>query len=196
MPSNLSDPNSSGTHENAPSTSQTASEETVNNLQNSQPPLNTQSPPLAFQLNTNHSNRLSNLNLPTFSCNPHNWSTFWDSFKAAVHSNTTLGGVQKFSYLKAQLTGDASRAIAGFPLSNANHEQTVKLLKERFGQPSKIISAHMQALLEIASPANQLTSLQLFYDTMENRLEDHTKAMGISLSQLSWDNYPMSWERT
>lgn len=50
----------------------------------------------------------------------------------------------------------------------------------------------MQALLEIASPANQLTSLQLFYDTMENRLENHTKAMGISLSQLSWDNYPMS----
>lgn len=154
--------------------------------------MNTQSPPLAFQLNTNHSNRLPNLNLLTSSYNPHNWSAFWDSFKPAIHSNTTLGGVQKFSYLKAQLTGDTSRAIAGFPLSNANYEQTVKLLKERFGQPSKIISAHMQALLEIASPANQLTRLQLSYDTMENRLQDHTKVMGISLSQLSWENYPMS----
>lgn len=54
-----------------------------------------------------------------------------------------LGGEQKFSYLKAQLTWDASRAKAGFPLSNVNYEQAIKLLKERFGQASKIISAHM-----------------------------------------------------
>ena len=118
----------------------------------------------------NHSSHLPKLNLPTFSGNPLNWSTFWNSFEAAVHSNTTLGGVQKFIYLKAQLTGDALRAIAGFPLSNVNYEQAIKLLKERFAQPSKIISAHMQALLDIANPANQLTSLQLFYDTMENHV--------------------------
>ena len=57
VPSNLSDPNSSGTQENAPSTSQAASGETANNLQNSQSSLNTQSPPLAPQLNTNHISR-------------------------------------------------------------------------------------------------------------------------------------------
>lgn len=83
-------------------------------------------------------------------------------------------GVQKFSYeyLKAQLTGDASRAIASFPLSNINYMygQAIKLVKERFGHPSKIMSAHMQALLGIASPANQLTSSQLFYDTMDNHI--------------------------
>ena len=170
VPSNMSEPSSSGSQENAPSTSQAATGETVNNLQNSQPAPNTQSTPLTPQLNVNHSSRLPKLNLPSFSGNPLKWSTFWDSFEAAVHSNTTLGGVQKFSYLKAQLTGDASRAIAGFPLSNVNYEQAIKLLKERFGQPSKIISAHMQALLDIASPINQLTSLQLFYDTMENHV--------------------------
>lgn len=81
--------------------------------------------------------------LRTFSGNPLNWSTFWDTFEAAVHAYTMLGGEQKFSYLKAQLTWDASRAKAGFPLSNVNYEQAIKLLKERFGQASKIISAHM-----------------------------------------------------
>lgn len=139
-------------------------------LPNPQAPLNTQSPPLAPQVNANHTSRLSKLNLPTFSGNPLHWFTFWDSFDASVHSNTNLGGVQKFSYLKAQLLGDAARAIAGFPLSNNNYEQAVKFLKERFGQPSKIISAHMQALLGISSPTNQLTSLQLFYDTTENHV--------------------------
>ena len=170
VPSNTSEPSTSNSHENTPPTSQAVSGETVNNQPNSQPPLNTHPPPQTSQLNVNHSSRLPKLNLPTFSGNPLNWPTFWDSFEAAVHSHTTLGGVQKFSYLKAQLTGVASRAIAGFPLSNVNYEQAIKLLKERFGQPSKIIGAHMQALLEIASPANQLTSLQLFYDTMETHV--------------------------
>ena len=170
VPSNTSEPSTSNSHENTPPTSQAASGETVNNQPNSQPPLNTHPPPQTSQLNVNHSSRLPKLNLPTFSGNPLNWPTFWDSFEAAVHSHTTLGGVQKFSYLKAQLTGVASRAIAGFPLSNVNYEQAIKLLKERFGQPSKIIGAHMQALLEIASPTNQLTSLQLFYDTMETHV--------------------------
>ena len=183
VPSNMSESSSSGSQENSPPTSQAASGETVNNVQNSQPPLNAQLPPLTAQINVNHSSSLPKLNLPTFSGNPLNWSTFWDSFEAAVHSNTTLGGVQKFSYLKAQLTGDASRAIAGFPLSNVNYEQAIKLLKERFGQPSKIISAHMQALLDIASPANQLTSSQLFYDTMENHVR------GLELLGRSHESY-------
>ena len=48
----------------------------------------------------NHSSRLPKLNLPTFSGNLLRWFTFWDSLEAAVHSNTSLGGVQKFTYLK------------------------------------------------------------------------------------------------
>ena len=100
----------------------------ANSLQNTEPPPNTPSPPVIPPSNTNHSSRLPKLNLPTFSGNLLNWSTVRDSFEAAVHSNTTLGAVQKFSYLKA---GNASRAIAGFPLNNINYEQAVKLLKER-----------------------------------------------------------------
>ena len=136
-----------------------------------QPPLqvqmaNTPNPMQALSSNQasspNHGSRLPKLNLPTFTGNPLHWCTFWDSFEASVHSNSNLSGVQKFSYLQAQLVGDASRAIAGFPLTNNNYEQAVNLLKERFGQPSKIINAHMQALLDRSSPSYQLTSLQLF----------------------------------
>ena len=90
-----------------------------------------------------HSSRLPKLNLSTFSGNPLRWFRFWDSFEAAVHSNTSLGGVQKFTYLKAQLVGDALRAVTGFPLPNNNYQQAVTLLRERFGQPNKIINAHM-----------------------------------------------------
>ena len=39
--------------------------------------------------------------------------------------------------------------IAGLPLTNANYQHSVSLLKEQYGQPYKLISAHIQALLEI-----------------------------------------------
>ena len=86
--------------------------------------------------------RLPKLNLPSFAGDPLTWQGFWDSFEAAVNSNTALDGVQKFNYLKAQLHGDASRAIAGLPLTSANYNHAVSLLRERFGQSHKIVNTH------------------------------------------------------
>ena len=55
-------------------------------------------------------------------------------------------------YLDAQLQGDASRVVAGFPLTHASYNQSVTLLKSRFGQSHKLIVAHMQALLHLQKP--------------------------------------------
>ena len=77
--------------------------------------------------------RLPNLDLPQFSGNSLFWQAFWDCFEAAVHSNASLTGVQKLSYLRAQLKGEASKVIAGFQLTNANYTHSVALLQERFG---------------------------------------------------------------
>ena len=112
--------------------------------------------------------RLPKLTLPTFSGNPLHWLTFWDSFQAAIDLNPNLSGVQKFNYLKAQLEGDAARTIEGFPLTDRNYLHAVTILQDRFGQPHKVIAAHMRALLEIAKPTNNLTSLRAFHDTIES----------------------------
>ena len=118
--------------------------------------------------------RLPKLILPVFSGDPLDWQTFWDSFNTAVHINPILGCIQKFNYLKAQLQGDAARAIAGLPLTERNYQHSIELLKERFGQTHKLINAHMQALLDMANPNTSLTSLRLFYDTIAT----HTRALG------------------
>ena len=123
-----------------------------------------------FTHTTQNISRLPKLSLPTFNGNSLHWQTFWDSFDAAVHSNTNLTGVQKFIYLKAQISGDAARAISGFPLTNTNYEQAIILLKERFGQSYKMVNAHMQALLNIPKPSTNLISLRQFYDTIENHI--------------------------
>ena len=131
--------------------------------------------------------RLPKLTIPTFNGDPLSWQSFWDCFVAAVHSNHTLTGVQKLSYLRAQLQGDASTAIAGFPLTNANYEHSVTLLKTRFGQSYKLTNAHMQALLDMSCPTNSLSSLQQFHNTIESHIR--------SLSSLSKDteSYTTIW---
>ena len=62
------------------------------------------------------------------------WQTPWDSFTAAVDAYSDLSLVQKFSNLRAQLQGDAARAISGVPLTDDNYEHSVSFLKERFGK--------------------------------------------------------------
>ena len=56
--------------------------------------------------------RLLKLSLPFFSGDTLMWQTFRDSFDAAVHNSHSLSKVQKLNYLRAQLQGDALRAIS------------------------------------------------------------------------------------
>ena len=58
------------------------------------------SPPVS----TSHSfqsNRFPKLVLPSFNGNPLEWQSFWDTFRSAVHDNSTISDVQKFNYLRA-----------------------------------------------------------------------------------------------
>ena len=72
---------------------------------------------------------------------------FWDSFDSAINSNQSLTAVEKFCYLRASLRGPAAATINGLNLSSANYEAAVALLKERYGEPQKVINAHMDALV-------------------------------------------------
>ena len=78
--------------------------------ENTPPPSPIEPPHVTFQLTT----RLPKLTLPTFSGDPLTWQTFWDFFSAAIHTNNLLTGVHKFNYLRAQVTDEAAKCIAGF----------------------------------------------------------------------------------
>ena len=114
--------------------------------------------------------RLPKLTLPCFSGDPLEFQTFWDSFEAAVHNNAGLTGAQKFQYLRALLSGDAAQVIANLPLCGANYLNSVKLLKDRFGQPYKLANAHMEALMNLPKPVNSLASLRAFHDNLVSHM--------------------------
>ena len=118
--------------------------------------------------NTSMYHKLPKLNLPTFGGDILEWQPFWDSFCAAVHENIALNDVQKFNYLKSQLYGEASQCIAGLQITNTNYAQALHVLKQRFGQPHKIVNAYMQSLISLPSPTSNIRELKNFYDSMEN----------------------------
>ena len=132
----------------------------------------------SFNISQNVS-RLPKLTLPTFEGDPLKWQTFWDSFESAVDTNDVLTDIQKLNYLRAHLEGEAARAVAGFPLTSANYQQSLDVLRERFGEQQRVINAHMHALMNLPHANNSMTSLRTFCDSIENHVRGLT-ALGQS----------------
>ena len=57
--------------------------------------------------------KLPKLDLPRFNGDIMSWTTFWDSFNTTIHTNPSLTNIQKFSYLRSQLSHSAEQCIAG-----------------------------------------------------------------------------------
>ena len=55
-------------------------------------------------------------------------------------------------------------------MTNNNYQHSVDLLKDCYGQPHKLISTHIQALLDIPKPVNKHASLVSFHDTIEGHI--------------------------
>ena len=116
---------------------------------------------------TSQNHRLPKLSLPKFSGDILDWQTFWESFETTVHLNHNLTDIQKFCYLQSLLESSAANVIAGLSLTNMNYFKATAILRERFGQPHKMINAYMKALLELPAPLSNLYSLRDFHDKSE-----------------------------
>jgi len=118
--------------------------------------------------------RLPKLTILIFGGEPLDWQPFWDSFEAAIHNNSQLNGAQKLIYLHAQLRGDAAQVIAGLPLTSPSYQHSIEVLQKRFGQSRMLISSHIQALIDLASPTNTLESLRRFHELIESHIHSLT----------------------
>jgi len=82
--------------------------------------------------------------------------------------------------LKGLLGGEASTATAGLSLTQGNYGAAIEILKKRFGDEQKIISAHMEMLLKLTPVHNgkQTGKLRKLYDEIEVRIRA-LQSMGI-----------------
>jgi len=110
--------------------------------------------------------------------------TFWDTFESAVHSNPGLTKIDKFCYLVSLLEGSASRAIEGLPVTEENYDSAVEILKERFGEPQQLISAHMEELLKlnICAVDRPISQPRFLYDKISGNIRG-LDALGVKSEQ-------------
>ena len=130
------------------------------------PEVNTTHTPVTQVVAPNFHAKLPKLVLLKYKGEATKWHSFWDSFKSAVHENTTLSAIERFNYLILLLEGAAYRAVQGLTITEDNYNSAIELLHERFGKPQHIISAHMDELLKTqgCNDSDRHSSLRYVYD--------------------------------
>lgn len=127
--------------------------------------------PKVERVSTKSSNvKLPRLEIMKFTGEFTKWQTFYDSFEAAVEKNQSLSNIEKFNYLRSYLANDAYNCIAGLSLTNENYIQALNLLKERYGNKQKIITSHVNELLEMDVCGNDTKTMRQFYDNIESHV--------------------------
>ena len=127
----------------------------------------------SVQINLPINSKLPKFELPDFSGDILTWHSFWDVFETEVDKRTSIADATKFIYLNSKLKGEAKATLSGLTPNNVNYAKAVTLLKERYGQPNKIVAAHMRALYHLSKPNSDKSSLRQFMD----RLEVHIRCL-------------------
>jgi hypothetical protein len=127
--------------------------------------------------------KLPKLELPKFSGKVTEWSSFWDLYNTAIHSNASMSKVNKFNYLFSLLEGNAARSIKGLTLTSANYDAAIEILHERFGKSQQIIAAHMDQILQISACLDgRTTQLRSVYDKISVHVRG-LASLGVAADQ-------------
>ena len=123
------------------------------------------SPPADTAESTASRPRLPKLTIQRFRGEITQWSSFWDSYKSAIHDNASISTIDKFNYLNPLLEGAAAKTIQGLTLNKANYSSAVQLLQDRYGKPQHIISVHMEEIIKLpACTGERPSALRYMYD--------------------------------
>jgi len=99
------------------------------------------------------------------------WTQFWESFNAAIHSST-LTNVQKFDYLKEYLKGEAHLIVNNLELTDANYQIAIDELKKRYGKKQVMIDAHFDKLhsLQPVKDGSDVPALRMFHLNLQSHI--------------------------
>lgn len=93
--------------------------------------------------------RLPRINIKEFNGETSEYIPFINMFTSVVDNNESLSPCDKLYYLTTYLTGEALEVIKHLPLTDANYTVALNLLKQRFHNKVKIISHHVNAILDL-----------------------------------------------
>ncbi len=137
--------------------------------------------------------RLPKLQMSLYAGDPLQWDQFWDTYVSSVHVQP-IQSVQKLTYLRSLLKGEALRAIEGLAVNNANYDAAIDILQKRFGSKD-LIKNMLYSNLRKLRPVRtfNIPELRTLIDTMDKILHqlkalgenlDHPSLVGLILEKL------------
>ena len=127
--------------------------------------------------------KLPRIELPKFSGDVLKFQNFWDQFEAAVHDNADLPNVQKFTYLRSVLNGNALQTIEGFEVTGANYQPAVECLKHRYGRRRVVIKSVVQMDAKSVVTAPSLRDQVVSKEAGERNLQGNVSLIGRSTNK-------------
>ena len=125
--------------------------------------------------------KLPKLNIEKFDGNPREFMAFMDAFRVAIDENSRLSGVEKLTYLRSYLTGEAEGSIKGIAAIEANYKEALAILIERYGNKQVIVNSHMDALIKLpkVTKSGDTKGIRKLYDEIESNIRS-LKSLGVS----------------
>ena len=132
---------------------------------------------------------LPKLQLPKFRGDYLEWRSFYDQFSAAVGSKQ-IPDVDKLIYLSSSREGKAKTAIVGLSRTAANYPVALEILKDRFGDPSLLITLYSEKIVNLKPvPENHPEIFREVLDSFESCLREiknlTAEVSGVSCSKSS-----------
>ena len=90
-------------------------------------------------------------NLPLFSVNYMEWTSFFALFKGAVIDNSSLQGSQKLQYLKASVKSDVAKLLASIPVADHNFDIAMNTAINRYENKRIIIRTYPHSIFSYRS---------------------------------------------
>ncbi|XP_055543759.1 uncharacterized protein LOC129729273 [Wyeomyia smithii] len=129
--------------------------------------------------------KLPDIKLPTFSGNLMQWITFRDSFRSLIHYNKSLSAIDKFTYLRASVNGEALQEIQTIELTEVNYDVAWSALEKRYENKKLILKTHLDAIFA-AEPVRKesFEALNQLLGTFDKNLQMIEK-LGITTNEWS-----------
>ena len=125
--------------------------------------------------------KLPTQQLPVFSGEYSNWTSFLDSFESMVGCKTNISEPAKLGFLKSALRGDARSLIMRLENNNSgNYARAMKILAERYQNTRAIVRAHLDAIINAPIvKADNSIHLRKYIQCVEDNL-DGLRQTGVS----------------
>ncbi|KAF5194316.1 Gag-pol polyprotein, partial [Thalictrum thalictroides] len=136
------------------------------------------------QVNTNIM-KLPPIELPQFSGDWKDWTSFIDSFNVYFHNNKDMAPVHKLHFLKACLQGQAKDIIKSLPTTSDNYQQAYDIVTARYENKGAIIQSHIRALFD--TPKIQIASAAQLQGLYHHITSNISALQALDKPIESWD---------